>query len=71
MAAAKREPVILWEGECAYAVREGDAYKVVVFSTNHVQHVQAGVTDDGARAESVCRRLNAYPRQTRQFHGLI
>ena len=67
----RAEPCILWEGSCAYAVREGSRYEIRVFSSNAVQHVVAGETDDGARAESVCRRLNAYPRQTRQFHGLL
>lgn len=67
----KREPVILWEGECAYAVRDGDAYEIVVFSSNRVTHVSAGTTADGARAESVCRRLNAYPAQVRRAHKLL
>lgn len=66
------EQIILWEGPCAYALRHAhNRYDIIVYSTNSVDHVLAGETDDGARAESVCRRLNAYPRQTRQFHGLI
>jgi hypothetical protein len=66
-----REPVILWEGACAYVLHKGARYEIRVFSSNSVQHVVAGETEDGARAESVCRRLNAYPRQTRQAHGLL
>lgn len=66
-----REPVILWEGACAYAVREGARYAIRAHSSNYVQHVAAGETDDAARAESVCRRLNAYPRQTRAAYGLL
>lgn len=66
-----REPIILWEGECAYVVRESNRYEIRVFSSNSVQHVKAGETDDGARAESVCRRLNAYPRNTRAAYGLL
>jgi hypothetical protein len=65
------EETILWEGPCAYVIRTRECYEVIVFSTNCVNHVAAGKTDDGARAESICRRLNAYPRQTRQFHGLL
>lgn len=67
----EREPIILWSGECAYAVRTNETYEIVVHSTNYVEHVTAGIVDDGARAESICRRLNAYPRQTRHFHGLL
>jgi hypothetical protein len=66
-----RKPTILWEGACAYAVRQGERYEIRVFSSNSVQHVKAGETDDGARAESICRRLNAYPRQTRAYFGLL
>ena len=67
----KRETLILWEGPCAYVRRVRECYEIIVFSTNSVQHVVAGKTDDGARAESVCRRLNAYPRQTRAAHGIL
>jgi len=66
-----KEAVILWEGPCAYARRVRECYEIIVYSTNCVQHIHAGTTDDGARAESVCRRLNAYPRQTRAAHGLL
>lgn len=71
----KREPIILWEGECCYALREEKdgavSYDIRVFSSNCVRHVSAGVVNDGARAEAVCKRLNAYPKQTRHFHGLL
>ena len=67
----RREVLILWEGPCAYVRRVRECYEIIVFSTNCVQHVGAGKTEDGARAESVCRRLNAYPRQTRAAHGLL
>jgi len=66
-----REPIILWEGPAAYARRIGGEYEIVVYSSNCIEHKLAGTTDDGARAESVCRRLNAYPRQTRMAHRLL
>ncbi len=67
----KDETVILWEGPCAYVVNVRERYEIVVYSTNCTTHKPAGTTDDAARAESVCRRLNAYPRQTRQAYGLL
>jgi len=67
----ERETIILWEGPCAYVRRIRDCYEIIVHSTNYVTHKPAGKTDDGARAESVCRRLNAYPRQTRTAYGLL
>lgn len=63
--------VILWEGPCAYVIRTGECYEIIVHSTNYVTHKPAGIIDDGARAESICRRLNAYPRQTRQHFSLL
>lgn len=66
-----RESDILWEGPCAYVVKTRDCYEVRVFSTNYVTHMHAGTTDDAARAERVCKGLNAYPRQTRQAYGLL
>lgn len=66
-----KESVILWEGECAYVIRTRECYEIIVFSSNHVTHKPAGITDDGAKAESICRRLNAYPRQTRHAYGLL
>lgn len=35
------------------------------------QHGSAGATPCAARAESTCRRLNAYPAQTRRAFGLL
>lgn len=67
----KAEQVILWEGPCAYVRVTRGCHEIIVYSSNCVVHVPAGTTDDGARAESVCRRLNAYPRQTRQAYGLL
>ena len=68
----RREPDILFEGPCAYAVRNtATDYEIRVFSTNCVRHVSAGRAPSAERAERVCSRLNAYPRQTREFHGLI
>lgn len=67
----QRDPIILWEGPVAYAVKTRDVYEIIVFSTNYVEHVSLGRVDDGARAEIICRRLNAYPRQTRAAHGLL
>lgn len=66
-----RDVEILFEGPCAYAVRTPGGYEVRVFSTNAVQHVSAGTAPDLGRAERTCARLNAYPRQTREFHGLL
>lgn len=71
MKTVQQEQIILWEGPCAYVRNTRECYEIIVFSTNCVTHKPAGITDDGARAESICRRLNAYPRQTRQFHGLL
>jgi hypothetical protein len=61
----------LYEGLCAYAVPARAGFDVIVYSTNAVQHMRAGTVPDAARAERLCRRLNAYPRQTRQAHGLL
>jgi hypothetical protein len=67
----KPEPVILWEGPCAYVVRTRECYEIIVHSSNYVTHKPAGITDDAARAERVVKGLNAYPRQTRQAYGLL
>lgn len=61
----------LWEGACAYAVRAGSTYEIVVFSSNHVRHVVAGTSESADRAEIVTRRLNAYPDRTRRAYGLL
>ena len=61
----------LYEGPCAYAVPAKAGFDVIVYSSNAVQHVSAGTVPDAARAERLCRRLNAYPRQSRQAHGLL
>lgn len=68
-----REDLILWEGPCAYATKTGAGYGVYVFSTNSVTHVLAGTVapDNADRAETLVRRLNAYPDKTRKFHGLL
>ena len=62
---------LLYEGPCAYAVPAKAGFDVIVYSTNAVQHVSAGTVPDAVMAERLCRRLNAYPRQSRQFHGLL
>jgi hypothetical protein len=62
---------ILWEGPCAYVVRTGECYEIIVYSSNCVTHKPAGITEHSDRAESTCRRLNAYPRQTRQAFGVL
>ncbi len=67
----KDEGFIWCEGECAYVRTVRDCNEIIVFSTNCVNHRSAGQTDDSARAESICRRLNAYPRQTRAAYGLL
>jgi hypothetical protein len=61
----------LYEGPCAYAVPANTGFDVIVYSSNFVQHIRAGTVPDEARAERLCRRLNAYPRQSRQSHGLL
>jgi hypothetical protein len=61
----------LYEGPCAYAVETREGYEVIVYSTNCVRHLMAGVAKTAAQAERVTRRLNAYPDQTRKFHGLL
>lgn len=71
MARISDEAIILWEGPCAYVKRTRGCYEIIVHSTNYVTHKPAGITDDAAQAESICRRLNAYPRQTRTAFGLI
>lgn len=70
-AQVRSEQIILWEGPCAYVRKTRECYEILVHSSNHVTHVPAGITDDAAKAESTCRRLNAYPRQTRQAFGLL
>lgn len=66
-----REPIILWEGDCAYVERRGAEYDVVVFSTNCVTHAVVRTLREGDRAEQICRRLNAYPANTRRSFGLL
>lgn len=66
----RNEPVIMFEGPAAYAVKVGKGFEIVVYSRNSVNHRLAGSTNDPAQAKRLCDRLNAYPRQTRAFHGL-
>lgn len=61
----------LWEGQCAYAVAVPNGYEIIVYSTNSVRHVVAGIADTVERAERVTGRLNKYPRQSRQACGLL
>lgn len=63
--------IILWEGPCSYVIRTGECHEIMVYSSNCVTHKPAGITEHADRAESTCRRLNAYPRQTRQAFGLL
>lgn len=70
-ARVKKEALILWEGPCAYVRVTRECHEVIVYSTNSVTHVSAGTTDQADRAESTCRRLNSYPRQTRNTYGLL
>lgn len=67
----KDETVILWEGPCAFVRHARECYEIIVHSSNHVMHRPAGITDDAEKAERICRRLNAYPRQTRAHYGLL
>ena len=62
----------LWIGPCAYATRDRDGeFAVIVYSSNNVTHVLAGNVNDATRAEILTNRLNRFPRQSRQFHGLL
>lgn len=62
---------ILFEGPCAYAVKTRAGYEIRVHSSNYTTHMVAGSAEDAVKAETTCKRLNAYPRQTRAFHGLL
>ena len=64
-----REP--LFEGPCAYAVKAKSGYEVIIYSTNCVEHVSAGITPNLELAEIRCRRANAYPAQWRKFYKLL
>lgn len=61
----------LFEGPACYATQGKAGYEIVVYSSNAVQHVLAGTVPSLERAETLCGRFNAYPRQTRQAFGLI
>lgn len=65
------EEIILWEGPCSYVRNVRECYEIIVYSTNCVTHFVAKTTEDGDLAEIICRRLNAYPRQTRHAFGLL
>jgi hypothetical protein len=67
----KAESEILFEGPCAYVLVTGECHEILVHSSNYVTHKPAGMTDDRAKAERVCKCLNAYPRQTRAAYGLL
>lgn len=67
-----KEPNILWEGACAYVVRKNDSsYDIMIHSSDHVTHILGGNVNTGDRAEQICRRLNAYPNNTRKSYGLL
>lgn len=70
-AQVKKEALILWEGPCTYVRVTRQCHEIIVYSTNSVTHVSAGTTEHADRAESACRRLNSYPRQTRKAYGLL
>lgn len=62
---------VLWEGSCTYAVANRDGTcDVVVYSTNCVTHLKIG-TLPSDRAEILCRRMNAYPANTRRAYELL
>ncbi len=63
--------MLLWEGPCAYVKVTNKGHEIIVHSTNYVTHVSAGFTEHADRAESICRRLNAYPHQTRRAYNLL
>lgn len=66
-----KEPVILFEGPCAYAVQRGDSYDLRVHSTNAVTHLSAGTAASLTSAERTCNGLNRHPEQTRRAYGLL
>lgn len=66
----KAEPIILWEGPCAYVRQTRECYEVIIHSSNYVAHKPAGMTDDREKAKRVCDGLNRYPRQSREAFGL-
>lgn len=66
-----KEPAVLFEGSCAYALATKAGYEIRVFSSNSVTHVAAGTAQDATKAARVCKGLNLYPRQSRAFHGLL
>ena len=60
-----KEKLILWEGACAYTVRNGDDdYDIMIHSSNHVVHILVKNVKEGDRAEQITRRLNAYAFNT-------
>jgi hypothetical protein len=62
---------MLYEGACCYAVANRDGTcDVVVFSSSCVTHKTIG-TLPGDRAEILCRRMNAYPVNTRRAYELL
>ncbi len=65
------DPIILFEGPCAYVVKTGVCYRVMVHSSNYVTHKPAGITEHEERAKRTCDGLNRYPRQTRQAFDLL
>ena len=68
----QKEPKLLFEGACAYAVEKTPScFHIVVFSSNSVTHVKTGETKDAGGAKRVCDRLNAYPDNARKFQGLL
>ena len=68
----QKEPKILFEGTCSYAVEKTPScFHIVVFSSNNVEHVKAGEVTSAINAERVCKRLNAYPDNTRKHYGLL
>lgn len=66
-----KSPEALYEGPCCYAVANRDGTcDVVVYSSNCVTHLTIG-TIAADRAEIMCRRMNAYPNNTRRAYELL
>ncbi len=65
------DPIILFEGPCAYVVKTGACYGVMVHSSNYSTHKPAGITENEERAKRTCDGLNRYPRQTPQGFDLL
>lgn len=61
---------VLFEGPVAYAVQKRETFRVMVYSTNSVRHIEVGTIINRAQAERLCARLNRYPRNVREAYRI-